>query len=240
MLSLPTIYVFDMDGTLTPARLPMTTDFAERFRPFIAANPVYIASGSDVKKIYEQMPEDICRNVAGLYCSMGNEFYVGGEEIYCHDFTPEVSLLERLEAYRERTKYPYPLYPNYIEKRIGMLNFSILGRDCPHEERYRYKAWDDEHNERRSIADELIPLYPQYDISLGGNISMDIVPKGFGKDQIGDHLRAAYPENKIIFIGDRTEKGGNDYELARRLSELGNSGIINVDNPDEVITILNL
>lgn len=26
-----TIYVFDMDGTLTPARLPMTENFAQRF-----------------------------------------------------------------------------------------------------------------------------------------------------------------------------------------------------------------
>ncbi|MBR7158494.1 MAG: HAD-IIB family hydrolase [Alphaproteobacteria bacterium] len=234
------IYVFDMDGTLTPARLPMTEDFAARFRPFIATNKVYIASGSDVKKIYEQMPKDMCENVSGLYCSMGNELYIHGEEIYHHDFTPEASLLERLENYRKNTLYPYTLYPNYIEKRIGMLNFSILGRDCPHDERYRYKLWDDEHQERRKIADELIPLYPQYDISLGGNISMDIVPKGFGKDQIGDHLRAQYPDNKIVFIGDRTEKGGNDYELARRLTELGNSEVINVDGPDDVISILNL
>lgn len=234
------IYVFDMDGTLTPARLPMEEDFAIKFRSFITTNKVYIASGSDVKKVYEQVPLDICNNVSGLYCSMGNEFYVHGKEIWHHNFIPEASLIERLEKYRNETKYPYKLYPNYIERRIGMLNFSILGRDCPHEERYRYKLWDDEHQERREIADELIPLYPQYDISLGGNISMDIVPKGFGKDQIADHLRSKHPDSKIIFIGDRTEKGGNDYELAKRLTELGNSEIINVSGSSEVVKILKL
>ena len=33
-----TIYVFDMDGTLTPARKPMTDEFAKAFLPWLKAN----------------------------------------------------------------------------------------------------------------------------------------------------------------------------------------------------------
>ena len=56
--------------------------------------------------------------------------------------------MAKLEEFRQNTAYPHTLYPNYIELRAGMLNFSVLGRDCPYEERLRYQKWDAEHHER--------------------------------------------------------------------------------------------
>ncbi|GHT94920.1 hypothetical protein FACS1894122_12000 [Alphaproteobacteria bacterium] len=245
-------FVADMDGTLTPARLPMTEEFADFFEKFLENRVFYIVSGSDLEKIKEQVPARVLNKIAGIYCSMGNELHqrdVGSDNethvvqsqtikgkcnwsmVYQNDFTPEPSLMEKLEEYRKNTAYPHELYPNYIEKRRGMVNFSVLGRDCPQDARVLYKAWDDKHREREAIAEELSKLYPQYDISVGGNISIDIVRHGFGKDQVADHLRKRYKTEKIIFFGDRTEKGGNDYALAQRLLELGNAQIIAVDGP---------
>ena len=228
------IYLFDMDGTLTPARLPMTDDFAEWFRKFISENPVFIVSGSDIEKIKSQMPPDIFENVLGVYASMGNEFYKKGKCLYVKDFNPPQELLNLLEQYRRSTKYGGTLFPNYIEHRRGMINFSVLGRDCPYEERVKYKAWDDKNGERAAIQKELSAKFQSLDISLGGNISMDITPKGFGKEQVAEKLRNDFPNAKIIFTGDRTKEGGNDYALAQALLKSGNAEIIQVETPREV------
>lgn len=232
------IFIADMDGTLTPARLPMTNEFAEFFEKFIEKNIFFVVSGSDLKKVKEQMPQNIIDKIAGLYCSMGNEFYLKDKLIYRNEFVPETSLIKKLEYYRKNTKYSGKLFENYIEKRQGMVNFSVLGRNCPQEARIAYKKWDDLHKERQQIAAELSEMYPNYDISVGGNISIDIVPHGFGKEQVAAKLREKYKNEKIIFFGDRTEKGGNDYSLAQELLKLGNAQVVAVNGPDDTLKFL--
>jgi phosphomannomutase len=216
----------------------MTEDFAVFFEKFIADRIFYIVSGSDYGKIQEQVSSEILNKVTGIYASMGNELYVKGKLICKNNFTPDELLLKKLEYFRDNTKYPFELYPNYIEKRNGMLNFSVLGRDCPYEARIKYGDWDKRNKEREKIAMELSVNYPQYDISVGGNISIDIVPRGLGKDQVADQLRSLHKTEKIVFLGDRTKKGGNDYALAQKLLTLGNSEVIAVDGPNDVMEIL--
>lgn len=233
-----TIYVFDMDGTLTPARKPMEEGFAQQFLPWLQENKAFIATGSDIAKVQEQMPNDVTMAFSGIYCAMGNDLWEKGEFSYRHDFEPEAEFLADLEQYRKQTKYPHTLYPNYIEKRTGMLNFSVLGRNCPYEERERYYAWDKNSGERVKIQQELSSRYPQYDFSLGGTISIDITLKGCGKGQVAKHLRQCYPAEQIIFFGDKTFVGGNDYELASALNKMANTKVIQVENPQDVLNFL--
>lgn len=53
------IYMFDMDGTLTPARKPMEEDFAKCFLPWLQKNKAFIVTGSDIAKVLEQLPSDV-------------------------------------------------------------------------------------------------------------------------------------------------------------------------------------
>ena len=48
------IYIFDVDGTLTPTRKMMTDDFVEFFKNLSKENIFYLVSGSDLKKMKEQ------------------------------------------------------------------------------------------------------------------------------------------------------------------------------------------
>lgn len=233
-----TLFVFDMDGTLTPARLPMTADFAARFLPWQKDHLCFIASGSDWPKVQEQLPLPVIQAFTGIYCSMGNLLRTQDKIIYEHVFEPEPALLEKLAWYRQHTRYPGALFPNYIEKRTGMVNFSVLGRNCPYEERLHYQAWDQEHHERLQIKKELSAQFPQYDFAVGGSISMDIVPKGRGKEQIAAHLRQNYPQHRIVFFGDKTFPGGNDYELATALRALPNTRVVQVAAPSDVLHFL--
>ncbi len=233
-----TIYVFDMDGTLTPPRLPMQPDFAARFHAWQAKHLNFIATGSDYAKVQEQLPGHIIDGFTGIYCAMGNLLKAQGKTLYQNTFHATPDLLEKLEFYRQHTAYPGPLFPNYIEQRIGMVNFSVLGRDCPYAEREKYAAWDKTSHERLHIKEELTRLFPQYDIAVGGSISMDITPKGKGKGQIAQHIRHIYPNEEIIFFGDKTFPGGNDYELACALRELPHTRVVQVNDPQEVLDFL--
>jgi len=235
-----TLYVFDMDGTLTAPALPMDADFAAVFYNWQQTHKSYLATGSKYDKVVKQIEPKILNAFAGIYTSMGNEFTVQGKIIYQKKFVALPLLYQKLEDYRKNTAYPYKQYPNYIEERPGMINFSVLGRNCPHKARLKYTAWDQISKEREKMMDELVHLFPQYDISIGGPISLDITPKGCGKEQIAYHLREQYPNEKIVFIGDKTFVGGNDYKLAHTLSLLPNTQIVQVNSPADVWEFLKL
>lgn len=232
---MPVVYIFDMDGTLTPPRLPMTEEFAYEFLPWLGTHTAYIATGSDFSKVKEQLPADIIDAFAGIYCAMGNQLLHGNTVVEQHDFHMSSELRNDLEEFRLRTDYPGTVFDNYIEERIGMVNFSVLGRNCPYAERERYQAWDAEHHERLNIQKLLAAKYPELEISVGGAISIDITPKGRGKGQIAQHVRQKHPNEPIVFMGDRTFPGDNDYELAFALQQLPMTECIQVDGPSEVL-----
>lgn len=129
------LFVFDMDGTLTPPRLSMTAEFAIRFHAWQKSHFSFVATGSDYKKVEEQLPLSVISSFSGIYSSMGNVLRSGGKVVYQKEFAPDTELFNCLEQYRRQTAYPCQLFPNYIEQRIGMINFSVLGRDCPYVER---------------------------------------------------------------------------------------------------------
>ena len=60
------IYIFDMDGTLTPARQPMTPDFSRRFLPWLKSHLAYLAAGSNYEKVTEQLPPDAVAAFSGI------------------------------------------------------------------------------------------------------------------------------------------------------------------------------
>ncbi|MCM1323431.1 MAG: HAD-IIB family hydrolase [Acetobacter sp.] len=234
------IYIFDMDGTLTPARQQMTPDFAFRFLPWLKAHMAYLAAGSNYEKVTEQLPPDAVSAFSGIYSSMGNVFHKKGEEIFRNEIKLNKEMLQCLERFRRNTTYDGKLFGNYLELRPGMLNFSVLGRNCPFSERARYNEWDNEHHEREMIAKEMNEKFPEYETSLGGKISLDIVTKGCGKEQIAARVREAHPNDKLIFFGDRTEKGGNDYTLAEALRKMANTEVVAVTSPDDVLKYLEI
>ena len=79
--------------------------------------------------------------------------------------------------------------------------------------------------------------FPDLDAVIGGQISIDIAPKGNDKSQVIGVVKKqplrVIPryEDNFIFIGDRTMKGGNDYPLAKAMKELGNCRVFQAGEP---------
>jgi phosphomannomutase len=236
------VYIFDVDGTLTPSRRPMTEEFLEFFNGWSKRNPFYLVSGSDLDKMKEQVPEFILERAEGVFTCGGNQFWQEGSVrqlpidwklIYEHKFEPSERLIKYLEL--ELRYSPYlPKCGNHIENRGAMVNFSVIGRDCTLEQRLDYFKYDTEKGERKRITEAIKRQFPELNAVIGGQISIDIAKKGFDKSQVIFeimHRNIVTSKDDYIFIGDRTMEGGNDYPLAKVMKELENCRVFQAGEP---------
>ena len=242
------IYIFDVDGTLTPSRKQMTKEFQEVFfNEWSEKNTFYLVSGSDLEKMSEQVPQYILDRADGLFCCSGNHYFKDGKEVYYNEYKPADDLLQFLQETLLNSQYEVRA-GNHIEDRNSMLNFSVIGRDCTQEQREEYYKWDKEKGERKIIANAIKEKFPDLDAVIGGQISIDIYPKGNDKSQIMKHItdnliREVHPDiynvdTEFIFIGDRTEQGGNDYPLAKLMEETDNCSYYQTEGWEQTKEIL--
>ena len=214
------VYIFDVDGTLTPSRLPMTKEFRNFFSTWSKTNVFYLITGSDLPKLQEQMCfYDI--KAERIFTCCGNEMWKNDKQIYHNDFKPPQDLIDFLWDKVNNSMCPIRI-GNHIEDRKTMVNFSVVGRDCSQEQRKEYYEWDKTSNERKNIARGIKYGWPDLDAVIGGEISIDIYPKGNDKSQIFDFVRKRHLESEIIFIGDGIENKGNDYSLAKLMDTKSN------------------
>ena len=216
------IFIFDVDGTLTPSRLPMTKEFQKFFKQWIKKNKFYLVTGSDLPKLQEQMCFfDI--EAERIFTCCGNQMWIpnpsvpiqSADLIYDNKFKVPRKLNKLLGTILSNSRYPHR-YGNHIEDRGSMVNFSIVGRDCTQEQREEYFEWDKENGERKIIANAVKEKFPDLDAVIGGQISIDIYPKGNDKSQVLNVIEQErlVPPSEYIFIGDGIENYGNDYPLA--------------------------
>lgn len=210
------IFLFDVDGTLTPAREHMQDDFAAFFREFVASENVYLVSGSDYPKIQEQVPQDILDLCVGVFGCSGAEYHEKDQIIYqrTHEFPDH--LLSVISDFVTQSPYEFR-YGNHVELRPGMLNISIVGRDATQEQRKHYHHWDEEHHERSRFAANFNQIFDGYEATCGGEISIDIVPAGWNKSVVKREILDRTPGAELIFFGDKMGPQGNDRPLALAL-----------------------
>ena len=227
----PVMHVFDVDGTLTPSRLKMDPEFKKFFLEYFKRKEFCLVSGSDYAKLLEQVGADILSAANMVFPCSGNSVYVRGTEVYQSNWKPEADLLRCLEAELQSSNYRIRRGGHY-EYRPGMLNFSIIGRRCSQIDREQYYNWDVEHQERAAICSRLKAQFPELSFEIGGQISLDIYPKGADKSQILPYLI----DWTIYFFGDGIKPGHNDYSLARALT--GQSRSFPVNNWSETKEML--
>ena len=241
------IFIFDVDGTLTPSRQKMTKEFKNFFSVWSELNKFYLVTGSDLSKLQEQMDfMDI--ESEGIFTCCGNQYWnpdssipeTSAELVYENKFELPKHLHLFLDIILKQSPYPHR-YGNHIEDRGSMVNFSIVGRDCTQEQREEFFKWDNEKGERAKIANIIKTKAKGIDAVIGGQISIDIYPDGNDKSQILKHIKdrnIVTSNDEYIFIGDRTEKGGNDYPLAKLMDETDNCKYYQTDGPTHTKKIL--
>ena len=214
--------------------------FAKFFDKWSNENKYYLVTGSDLNKTKEQLPLAYMDRAQAIFTCCGNQMWRNNKLIYNNKFELTSKLKNTLEVILMSNQYPHR-YGNHIEDRGSMVNFSIVGRNCTQEQREHFFKWDNEKDERKKISAFIKHKFKDLDAVIGGQISIDIYPKGMDKSQIIEHIEdieEKYCPDKYIFIGDRTMEGGNDYPLAKLMTEKSFRDFYQTKGPEQTQKIL--
>ena len=220
-------YCFDVDGTLTPSRCVIDEQFRKEFVEFAKNNDVCLVTGSDYPKTLEQVGQEVIDSCSYVFNCCGNEVRTKDHIRYQSTWKPGGIFLLFLESLKRKSGFSVRT-GKHIENRIGMVNFSVVGRNATKEQRAMYVDWDKATNERVKFAEQIRKAFPDLDCSIAGETGLDIYPKGKDKSQVREWI-----DNKLVFFGDRCEEGGNDYPLAK-VADV----VYNVDSWEETKAIL--
>ena len=210
-------YIFDVDGTLTPSRQKIDSEFLNFLLNFAKQNDVYLVTGSDRPKTIEQIGKELYFACQRVYNCSGSDVYEKDILIYRDEWTLPSDAEEFLIDELHHSKFPVRT-GNHIEKRPGGVNFSVLGRgsEVILEEREEYVKWDINTGERKNIAERFKKRFPEIGCQVGGQTGLDISPLGCDKSQI---LRDFKPIDLIYFFGDKLKEGENDYPLGHAIEQ---------------------
>lgn len=215
------ICLFDVDGTLTFPRQRIQPDmetFLERLKQKVT---VGVVGGSDLPKILEQLGgEEALSKFDYMFSENGLVAHKKGVKIFEENvtrFIGEETLQKFINYclfYMSNLWLPFKR-GTFIEIRSGLINVAPCGRGSSKQERDQFESYDKEHKIREKFIESLREKFPDLGLtySIGGQISFDVFPNGWDKrfcltQVTGDGFE------KIYFFGDKTFKGGNDYEIA--------------------------
>uniref|UniRef100_A0A0D9WBB5 Phosphomannomutase n=1 Tax=Leersia perrieri TaxID=77586 RepID=A0A0D9WBB5_9ORYZ len=209
--------LFDVDGTLTAPRKVVTPEMFQFMKELRQHVTVGVVGGSDLVKISEQLGKsviidyDYCFSENGLVAHKNGEL-IGTQSL--KSFLGDDKLKEFINfTLHYIADLDIPIKRGtFIEFRSGMLNVSPIGRNCSQEERDEFEKYDKVHNIRPKMVSVLREKFAHLNLtfSIGGQISFDVFPQGWDKTYC---LRYLEEFQEIHFFGDKTYKGGNDYEI---------------------------
>ncbi len=212
-----TVYIFDVDGTLTPSRDFIDPQFKRWFLQWMKGKDVYLATGSDYEKTQEQIGNDILNKVQAVFCCAGNAIYKQGKLMYQSKWTLKEPMTQWLNE-----QLFFSLFTGkagrHIENRIGLVNFSIVGRAADKEQRAKYVEYDRRTGDRKKIAKAFNEKFGSVAVAqVAGETGIDIMEPGKDKRQIAKYF--IEPFIHVYFFGDSMDDGGNDFPLATALKE---------------------
>jgi phosphomannomutase len=230
------IFLFDVDGTLTPSRRKINPTFRDFFLDFCNTNYVCLVTGSDYSKTLEQLDAEILDKVEYVFNCSGNDVRKKDKNIYTSSWTISQEAQNWLE--QELSKSSFSIRSgNHLEARPGSLNFSVVGRNANEFQRLEYVKYDEVIKEREDISNRFNNLFSDLYACVGGETGIDIFEKGNDKSQIVKYFSK---QDKLYFFGDKMSPGGNDYPLGKVITESKLGDVFAVNDWKHTYKILNI
>lgn len=234
-----TIALFDVDGTLTPARGKVSKEVLDAIATLREKIVVGTVGGSDLSKQKEQLGNSVHDNFDFVFAENGLTVFKGTESLGSNTFLQHVGEDNLREFLNYTLKYLANLdvpqkRGTFIEFRSGMLNISPIGRNCSRTERNYFEKWDKESKCRETMVADLREKFGEkfgLTFSIGGQISFDVFPNGWDKTYCLQYLKEF---DTIHFFGDKTYEGGNDYEIFNHPKTIGHT----VTEPTDTLKLL--
>lgn len=208
--------IFDVDGVLTDPKQQMDDKFSVFFSRFCSNNHVILISGSPIEQVKKQIPFDVLSKCVVTFGNMGNEYLfnpMGMNTLIEVENDYSIYIPKEL---KEELQYMFC----YVEDRKHSFYFSKCGQSKHERETYINSC--DTVKDRIKLIKHLTKKYgDEYQFMVGGQVGIDMVEKGRGKEQIMDVDSIRLFDKDIEFYGDRTLKYGNDHDIAASVRLLG-------------------
>lgn len=251
------VVLFDMDGTITPARKSIEPKMEEALRNLQTISEVGIVTGSEFEYVMEQCGsflnsgEDFS-NLTILPCN-GTQKYIfkDGEwskesSLNMREHLGEKTFRRLMFLLSERmyithlcnTGWEIPLSGQFISYRDSLINWCPIGRKATDDDRKRFIERDKEHGirERNLEVFKRGVLKESVEFALGGNTSIDVYPIGWDKTYALNH----YEDYDHWFVGDRcTLPMGNDKPLYDKIREIKPDQAFEVKTTNDTLRIIN-
>jgi len=234
MKILPTAMLFDMDGTITDVREPITEEVVEVLSQIPISVRKYLVTGSDIVKVENQIPNELLLSLfERVYTCNGTRVWNCNLDMDDETGTCEPELIHRVDLIDHYSEADLNHITNvllgiaknthtkvktgtFIEWRQSQINFSVVGRNCTRDQREDYVKWDRKSNERQKIIKQLRKEFEGWGLSfrLGGQISIDITREGWDKSYAFENMNES--PDQCVFFGDKICKDGNDLDIAMK------------------------
>lgn len=254
-----TLVLFDVDGTLTEARKPITMPMITILRELCRHAEIGFLTGSGMEYIKEQLwpalNDSIIKNNCHLLPCNGTEYAIPtSSEMLDFQFIHRASMLDEVGDVKFRELMGFlckfqselvhevdiPLTGTFIQNRKSMINWCPIGRNATPSQRKQFIALDKLYGIRNKyislLRTALIESNINATVKMGGNTSFDIYPPGWDKTYALRHFNQH--EWEFWFVGDRCGVDGNDYEIFNHLKPSGHAW--ETGSPEETIEIIDL
>lgn len=220
------LLAFDLDKTLTRSKTPVEDPMAALLCKAMEKFQVCVISGCSFKQFRKQLLSNLKatpQQLSALHImpTCGTQYYVfdlksnDWQKVYGEDLPQKAKdkITQALEQSLRQSGYmPSKIWGPLVEDRETQMTLSTLGQDAPVEIK---EAWDPANHKKQKISNIAAKLLPEFEVRVGGLTSIDVtrpgVDKAYGMKKLMKALQISKPE--ILFMGDRMEKGGNDYPV---------------------------
>lgn len=201
---------FDLDGTLTQHRSPLGAENRAVLDALKQKYKLLMVGAGNAPRIYAQMQEypiDIIGNY-GMQESkiIDGKFTIVRETVTNPDKEFFLSKIEYL-----RKKYGYTEFAGDTVEfhSTGMVTFPLLGTKAAIADKI---AFDPTREKRKVLYPEVLEIFKDYAVYIGGSSSFDFAEKRYNKyDAIMTYAKEnGYDKDEILYVGDDFGDGGGD------------------------------
>ncbi len=215
------LVAFDLDGTLTQHKTELSTENRAVLDTLGKKYRLVMVGAGQIMRIFNQMgqyPMDVIGNYGlqyGRYNADTKSMDIVRDLVFeCNkeEIEKKVTFLRKKHGFTEFSGENVEFHPS------GCITFPILGTRAKAEDKL---AFDPDRKKRRAFYDEVVELFSDYCVFVGGSSSFDMAPKPYDKYYALSEYCAEHgiKHEEVVFVGDDYGLGGNDESVYK--SDMG-------------------
>lgn len=206
------LVAFDLDGTLTQHKTPLSEQNRAALCALQKKYKLIMAGAGACERIFNQLgkfPIDIIGNYGMQFAEYNSE--TGGLDLKSDEHIPcdRESIERRVTALREKYGFTEFVGDNVEFHASGCVTIPLLGTKAAAEDKLKF---DPDRSRRRAIYADVVKMFDDFTVFVGGSSSFDMAPAPFDKAYALDKYCTlkGLKHNEVVYVGDDYGEGGND------------------------------